>query len=151
MAPIPRRRRAAGFTIGEVLAALAILTFVFISSISALSVGFKMLEEARASTLASQILQSQIENIRVRSWAEVEAMAADPSYRTFPIEIDSSLAHFPKFECACDFHPVSGYESVMKQVMITVAWTTQDGRSRTRRYTTLVAKDGISDFYYRAP
>lgn len=146
-----RHRRASAFTLVEVMAALTILLLVFLSSIAALNIGFKMLEEARASTLASQILQSEIENIRLRSWDEVQAMAADPAYRQFPVEINSELANFPKFECSCNFYPVSGYETKLTEAVVTVAWSAKDGRSRTRRYMTLVAKDGISDFYYRAP
>ena len=80
------------------------------------------------------------------------ALAADPSQREFTVELDTTLTGFPKFSCTRDFHKVTvnGDDDVLKQAVVSVAWTTNDGRARTRRYITYLAKDGINDYYYRA-
>lgn len=135
--------RASGFTVAEVLIAVTILLLVFVSSISAISVGFKLLEEARASTLASQILQSEVENLRLRNWAEITAM---PSSAPFVVEIDPSIKNFPKFECTRTIETV---RMGLKQAVISVTWKTSDARTRTRRYVTYIAEDGAYDYYYR--
>ncbi len=144
MAPTYSRRvRAPGFTLAEVLIAVTILLLVFVSSISAITVGFKLLEEARASTLASQILQSEVENLRLRNWAEITAM---PASAPFVVEIDPTIKNFPKFECSRKIETV---RSGLKQAVLSVAWKTSDGRARTRRYVTYIAEDGAYDYYYR--
>lgn len=131
---------------------MTVLLLVFLSSVGALNIGFKMLEEARASTLASQILQSEIENLRLRNWTQIKDLAADPTLREFTVELDTTLTGFPKFACTRDFYTVTvdGSDDLLKQAVVSVAWTTNDGRSRTRRYMTYLAKDGINDYYYRA-
>jgi len=122
---------------------MTILLLVFLSSLAALSIGFKMLEEARASTLASQILQSEMENLRLKNWVQLGAL---PGTEPFSVEVDSSLTGFPNFVCTRSLYEV---DTNIKQAVLTVAWTSKDGRARARRYVTYIAKDGINDYFYR--
>lgn len=137
------RRHTAAFTITEIMIAMTVLLLVFISSIAGLSIGFRMLEEARTSTLASQILQSEMENLRLKNWAQLNAL---PATAPFSVEVDTALNNFPNFVCTRSLYDV---RSDLKEAVLTVAWITTDGRSRTRRYVTYIAKDGINDYYYR--
>lgn len=142
MAPSYRRRQAAGFTLTEVLIAMTILLMVFLSSLAALNIGFKMLDEARASTLASQILQSEIENLRLRNWPDIVSL---PETEPFVVEVDPALTNFPTFTCQRSIYAV---RDGLKQAVVTVAWKSLSGQSRTRRYTTYIARDGMYDYYY---
>ncbi len=122
---------------------MTVLVLVFLSSIAGLSIGFKMLEEARASTLASQILQSEMENLRLKNWTQLNNL---PATEPFTVEVDTALTGFPTFACTRSIYEV---QSDIRQAVLTVAWTTADGRARTRRYVTYIAKEGINDYFYR--
>lgn len=143
MTPPLRRKHASGFTITEVLIAMTVLLFVFMSALATLTIGFRMLEEARTSTLASQVLQSEMENLRLKNWAQLTAL---PATEPFSVEVDTSLTGFPSFTCSRSLYPV---QSDIKQAVLTVAWVAKDGRARSRRYVTYITKDGINDYFYR--
>lgn len=138
-----RRDCASGFTLAEVLISITVLVLVFMSALAGLSIGFKMLEEARVSTLASQILQSEMENLRLKNWAQLNAL---PATASFEVEVDAVVTNFPDFDCTRSLYEV---RDDLKQAVLTVAWITNDGRARSRRYVTYIAKEGINDYYYR--
>ena len=64
-----RPRDTRGFTIIELALASFIMAFGIAASIIALQVGFRALDVARDSTLASQIMQSEIERLRLMAWS----------------------------------------------------------------------------------
>lgn len=122
---------------------MTVLLFVFMSALAALTIGFRMLEEARTSTLASQILQSEMENLRLKNWTQLNAL---PATEPFTIEVDTALAGFPKFSCTRSLYTV---QADIRQAVLTAAWVSKDGRARSRRYVTYIAKEGINDYFYR--
>jgi hypothetical protein len=127
----------------EIMIAMTVLLLVFMSALAGLTIGFRMLEEARTSTLASQVLQSEIENLRLKNWTQLSAM---PATEPFSVEVDTTLSGFPNFVCTRSIYTV---QSDMKEAVLTVAWTAKDGRARSRRYITYLAKGGINDYFYR--
>lgn len=138
-----RRGKRGAFTLVEVMAAMTVLILVMMSSIAAMTIGFRILEDARLSTLASQVLQSEVENIRLKNWAQLSALPASASFT-----VDSSLltASFNKFNCT---RSVSDLHADMKQVTVSLTWSSMDGRPHTRRYVTYIGKNGLNDYYYR--
>jgi capsule polysaccharide modification protein KpsS len=84
-----------------------------------------------------------MENLRLKNWTQLGSM---PPTEPFEVEVDTSLTGFPQFVCTRSLYEV---RADMKQAVLTVAWTTNDGRARARRYTTYIAKDGINDYFYR--
>lgn len=143
MTPQEKRRGASAFTIMEVMIAMTVLLLVFMSALAGLTIGYRMLEEARTSTLASQILQSEMENLRLKNWTQLNAM---PATEPFTIEVDTALAGFPNFVCTRSIYTV---QADIKEAVLTVAWVAKDGRARSRRYITYLAKEGINDYFYR--
>ncbi len=66
--------RSAGFTIVEVMMAATILVVVFVGMIEATVIGSGMMDTARRQTLAAQILNHEIEALRLHSWTAISAL-----------------------------------------------------------------------------
>ena len=64
----------AGFTLIEVGIAALVLVVAFIGMIRALTFTSGLMDHARRQTVATQILAHEIEQLRLRSWAEISAL-----------------------------------------------------------------------------
>jgi len=125
------------------MTAMTVLILVLVSCIGATSIGFRLLEDARLNTLASQVLQSEMENLRLKNWTQFGAL---PASAPFTPETTLDSGSFKKFSCV---RSITDVRTDMKQVKLTLTWKSMDGRPHTRSYLTYVARDGINDYYYR--
>ena len=153
----PRRRASeAGFTIIEVALSAFVLTFGICSSIIALQMGFKALDVARDSTLAAQIMQSEIERLRLLPWNNASTVAKDSIFELDPSEVvplssmfTANAALAAKFTVirtvAPDLDPL---RTDVRYITVTVTWTAYSGKSYNRSFTTMYAKNGLYDYYY---
>lgn len=66
-----RARSRRGYSLIEVMIASLVLILVFISCITALQAGFRMVDNARMANLADQTIQSQIESIKLLHWGYI--------------------------------------------------------------------------------
>jgi prepilin-type N-terminal cleavage/methylation domain-containing protein len=135
-------RKNDGFTLVEVVVASLVLGLVFVSSITTLTYGYKLLENARFNTLASQVIQSEIETLRLRNWSQISAL---PAKAAIAISSDMSTAAFNKFS---GWRVVSSSRPDTKLIVVGVQWTATSGQVHSRRYTTYMTKDGLNDYYY---
>jgi len=152
--PPARTRRAhraeKAFTILEVMTAASILVLTLTSSLIVLQRGFQAIDSARYTTLAGQILQSQMEKIRLLNWSQltdpVNGPAASP---TFTPDVATSSAQLSHFSCTQSITDApSPFTGTMKDITLTATWTGTDGRRKSLSYTTRYGQNGISDFFY---
>ena len=134
--------RTDGFTLIETMIAAALLVLVFVSSIGAMTIGFRLLEDARFNTLSSQVLQSEIENLRLKNWSDVSTLPASES-----ITIESALdaASFNRFTCV---RKITSVRADTKRIVVALSWSSMNGKVNTRSYVTYMTKDGLNDYYY---
>jgi prepilin-type N-terminal cleavage/methylation domain-containing protein len=137
-----RFRKNDGFTLVEIIVAALILGMVFVSSIATLTYGYKLIENARFNTLASQVIQSEIETLRLKNWAQISTL---PSHETVTISSGLATASFNKFTC---WRNISSIRANTKRIIVSVQWTASSGIVHFRRYTTYMTKDGLNDYYY---
>ena len=78
-------RKEAAFSIVDVMMGATILVVGLMGLIQAVTIGSEMLATARRQTLAAQILDQEIENLRFQTWATISGYAAGPT----TITIDS--------------------------------------------------------------
>ena len=123
--------------------AVMIMSLVFVSSIAALTIGFRVLEDSRMSTLASQVLQSEMENLRLKNWSQISAL---PASEPFTIDTTLDTSSFQKFTCT---RRITDVRTDLKQITLVVQWNAMDGKSRVRRYITYMGENGLNDYYYR--
>jgi len=156
IAPTPPpawRRRCQGMTMAEVMIAAVILGFVIMSSLTALSQAYGFTRHARMTTLAGQIVQSVMEDLRLRNFNELKAYAAQSQPVSFSSTLESERfsSNFTQgFSLAGEFSTLvaSAPPQLGKiSVMLTVTWTEQ-GTVFHRHLATYFSEKGLSDYYY---
>jgi Tfp pilus assembly protein PilV len=146
-----RNRR--GMTMAEVLIAATLLAFVIMSSLTALSRSYGFTRHARMVTLASQIAQSIMEDLRLRNFSDLKTYAAQAQ----PVNFASTLAteRFASsfttgFALTGQFTTLVASSSTQLgkiSVTLTVTWS-ENGSTFTRSLTTYFSEKGLSDYYY---
>ncbi len=157
----PRRRSSKGFTIVEVMVAASVLVLVLSSSLFVIQAGMRAIDTARYTTLAGQVLQSQMEKLRLLTWTQLTHPTYGPvAFPTFAPDLtSSSTAQINRFtaggvaaRCAQTITaPSTGlasFDDAFRIITLTATWNGMDGRPHTLTYTTHYAKNGISDFFY---
>jgi hypothetical protein len=147
--PFMRKGRRA-FTVIEVALSATVMAFAIAGSIVVLQAGLKAVDGARNTTLASQIIQSEMERIRLLNWSEVNALPASADIdlsQIFPAS-STTTAMTARFTAARACADVSGKTGEMKSITITVNWIGIDNLTHTRSTTGYYCKDGLYDYYY---
>jgi len=114
-----------GFTIVEVMMAAVILVVGFISMISALTVGSELLATAQRQTIAAQILQHEMEKLRLKDWAD---LSDDPNEGSTLYDSDLAALDTAIASSGVSFYLVksisnSSLSTDQIEVTLTVTWT----------------------------
>ncbi len=149
-----RRRRTHGFTLVEVAIAAFVMALAIATSLTALQYSYKLIDNARYTTLAGQILQSQMEKLRLLTWAQLTDPVNGPvAYPTFTPDVSlatsAQLSHFTSCTQTIVDAP-SPFNATMKDITLSATWVGTDGRKHTLSYFTRYGENGISDFFYTA-
>jgi type II secretory pathway pseudopilin PulG len=147
-----------GFTIVEVMAAAIVMALAISSSLIVLQHGMRAIDTARYTTLAGQILQSQMEKLRLLTWTQLTHPTYGPvAFPTFTPDLAAtSVAQMNRFtaggvtgQCAQSIVAAPApFDTSMKEIKLTATWTGMDGRSHSLSYITYYGKNGLSDFFY---
>ena len=140
-------------TISEVLIAATLLAFVVMTSLTALSQAYGFTRHARMVTLAGQIGQSVMEDLRLRNFSSIKTYAAQSQ----PVSFSSIFAserfasNFTTgFDASGSFTTLiaSGPSTPGKiAVTITVTWS-ERGSNFSRSLITYFGEQGLSDYIY---
>lgn len=152
-----RRRASAGFTLVEVMAATFVMLFAISSAILVMQSGFRALDTARKTTLAAQIMQSEMEQMRMLSWSRAQALITPE-----PAKIDITTI-FPQntaaeikileemkntFTAKRTASYMSGTSDEIIEIGIIITWRGIDGVSHKRSSSTRYCKNGLYNYYY---
>ncbi len=146
----------AGFTIFEVALAAFVMAIGIATAIIAMQMGFKSLNDARDTTLAAQIMQSEIERLRLMAWDRTSDAIAENSIIELPSSATVSLSTMftsntalaAKFTVTRTVTADGTRPSEVKNIALSVTWKSYDGRSHTRTFDTIYCKNGLYDYYY---
>ncbi len=150
VAPHPRaaglarhRRGGAAFTLLEVMVAAVVLVLGITTAIVTLQRGFQAVDTARHYTFASQVMQSELERLRLKSWAQVQSLQdSQETGVDVPSVAGTGAARFTCTRTICDL------KTDMKEIMLISTWRGYDGRSHTARLITRYGKSGLYDYFY---
>lgn len=126
------------------------------TSIMVLQRGYQSLDDARNTTLATQVLQSLMEDLRLKNWTQVnELQAASSNGVSGNVTIDSSFtgysttaaAMLSDFTCTRTVADVSG-QSNMKLLTLAVTWVGYNGTSHSLSFSSYYGKSGLYDYFY---
>lgn len=145
--PSPARPRRRAFTIVEVMIAGTVMALAITTAITTMQSAFLALDSARNTTLASQILQGEIEKLRLLSWealGKLQPTGPEPT----KVEIDPVITRRPnignRFALTRDIDPIG---TSMMEITMTITWRGYDGRTHERFYKTYYAKEGLYDYF----
>jgi prepilin-type N-terminal cleavage/methylation domain-containing protein len=157
-----------GFTLIEVVMASVIMLVGIIGSVTVLITGSRMLESSRQQTVASQILRSETERLRLTDWSTMQQLwsaqqayaASHPANPTPPIDLTTRypVASYPsfatvltnfQFRCTQLIEKDVDGKTDYNRVTFTVTWVDHRGDSHTRSSAAYVAKNGLYVSYQR--
>lgn len=124
-----------------------VMTLGIGTSLLGLMTGFRTLDVARSTTLASQVLQSEMERLRLMSWSDIELLSGTHTVDLATVFTDDP-ALAARFTLTRTVGDVAGRIGGMKEVVLQTSWQTVDGRVITRSFRTYYAKHGLYDYYY---
>lgn len=154
----PSHQRRREFTIVEVMVAASVMVLTLASSLLVVQQGMRALDTARYTTLAGQILQSQMEKLRLLTWTQLTNTTSGPvAFSTFTPDLTatatSQIQRFTAGGAAgkCSQSIVdapSPFDATMKIITLTAEWKGIDGTPHNLSYITHYGKSGIPDFFY---
>lgn len=114
-----------------------VLLLGIVTAITTLQRGFQSLDSARNLTAASQLMQSEMERLRLKNWNQIEAMQAEGDTR---FELEGA-----RFVCTLS---IQDLKADMKEIVLSADWRGYDGRPQTARLITRYGKSGLNDYFY---
>jgi Tfp pilus assembly protein PilV len=134
-------QRVRGFTIIEAMIATMILGLVLGSVLAVTSQSARYLSDLRRTARSSQVLQQKVEDIRLLSWSDVQAL---PSTFTDPNDATGSYAGFITQSA---FDSYNGQTTVTK-ITLGVVWTNSNTHVMTNTLTTLISNGGLNKYIF---
>lgn len=137
----PRR----GFTLLEVMIAAIVLILGITTAITTMQRGFHAIDTARHYTYASQVMQSEMERLRLKNWSQLQAMQ-DSNDTSVAVATVAGTAS-ESFVCK---RTIRDLRIDMKEIELVSTWRGVDGRAHTARYLARYSKSGLYDYFYTA-
>lgn len=137
-----------------------VMAFGIATSIIALQMGFRAIDVSRDSTIAAQIMQSEIERLRLLPWNNASTTAVDSIFELplnraelVPLETMFSgnpalIAKYTVWRTVTLDPDTTSPRSDVRHITVRVHWRSYDGRRHTRSFTTMYAQNGLYDYYY---
>lgn len=127
--------------------ASTVMAFALSTSVLVIMGGFKSIDVARNMTLASQVLQSEMERIRLMDWGDIHALQGQQNVDLATV-FTSNTAIAARFSLVRTVSDVTDKIGEMKLIVLQATWTNSSGRSVSRSFTTYYTKNGLYDYYY---
>lgn len=143
-------RRAAAFTLAEVVISVGILTISAVGLMGSFRYAFFAMRMARENQRATQIILERAEAIRCFNWdVLISGTNVPPTFTEYyDPTVTNAMGTVYSGTVKIDNVPFSNsYSTNMRQMTITVAWTTA-GIQRGRTNITYVSRDGVQNYVY---
>lgn len=121
-----------------------VMVLAITSAITTLQRGFQALDTARNTTYASQVMQSELERLRLKSWAQIQTLQDSGESA---VTVSGITGGSGSFRCA---RTISDLKTDMKQITLVSTWNGYDGRPHTVSYITRYGRSGLYDYFYTA-
>jgi prepilin-type N-terminal cleavage/methylation domain-containing protein len=137
------RRPAArtGFTLLEVMVSAAILALGIAGVVTVSQQGLLALDTSRHLSAASSVMQSEMERLRLMSWAQLQ-IVQDAGNQEVPVDENQG-----RYTC---LREIKNVKPGMKEITLVSTWKGMDGQTHTARLVTRYGKTGLNDYFYTA-
>lgn len=157
------------FTLIEVLMAATVLVVSFTAVIQAVTMGAEMIDTARKQQIAQQIIEGEINGLRLGNWSDITNLADGTTYTATINSTGNSITdtiHFKlgnnpdlmlqakSFSCqvvASYLRPASATSSTVTFLSVTyqVSWTSTSNRTHARTNTAFFGQNGLHLSYQK--
>jgi Tfp pilus assembly protein PilV len=127
------------FTLVEVMVAATVLILGVVSVIMISQRGLQTLDSARHLAGASQLLQSEMERLRLMSWEQLQALQDAGTTATTADALPAGYGF------SRDIHDL---KTNMKEISLSASWQGYDGSTHSVRLITRYGKLGLNDYFY---
>lgn len=144
-------RTSVAFTLIEVMIAIFVFSAVFIGFYMNLSQGFAVMDTSRENMRATQLLDQQMETIRLYTWSQINTSGFVPTNFTAQFNPSSQSTNGPVFYGTIVITNASmaeSYASNFVWVTVGVTWTSANSKQHSRQMSTLVSQYGLHNYYY---
>ena len=145
--------RRLAFTLTEVMFAVVIVGVEFVSLYVAISQGFAVVQSARENLRATQIMQEQVEIIRVLDWDKITKTQSpwlfNASFYPASGTNNSGVVYSGKINITEATTMPSAYAADMRLIVVTLSWTNGANArlTRNRELRTLVSRYGLHNYF----
>lgn len=122
----------------------AVLTLVLAGSFSGLGQALCISEVVQSSNFAAQLLQSEMDEIHLLQWSEVNSLEGTKSF-----DPRKNFSTVPLRDYSCT-QIVSAKGGSQKEIRLIVEWTDLRGKRHSQEYVTYYTKEGLFDYSYRS-
>ncbi len=138
------------YSIIEVMIGSGLVGILFLALYAAFGHGFRVIQVARESLRATQILEEKMETIRLYTWTEINTAGFIPANFTAPFYTSTNgtggITYSGKVSIV-DAPLTESYKADLKLVTVNVNWQSS-GILRQRTMETLVSQYGIQNYKY---
>lgn len=135
--------------------AATVMLLAIVTSLTTLQFGMRSVDTARSMTLASQIMQSEMEILRLQNWAQIIALdgtneinASNSITTGSATTLDATLTNIASaFRCYRTVESISGRANI-RRIALRITWRGVDGRPHQLSYESRYARNGLSDYFY---
>jgi prepilin-type N-terminal cleavage/methylation domain-containing protein len=131
-----------GFTLVEVMVAAALLAMGTVGVLLTSQQGLQALDTSRRLASASQLMQSELERLRLMSWAQLQSLQDSGSTT---VVLEQAVA--ARYSCRREIRDL---KFNMKEISLVATWKGFDGRPHTARLITRYGRAGLNDYFYTA-
>ncbi len=130
-----------GFSLVEVMVASCVLMVGLGGTVLTVKNSLTTISHARHLGTASQIMQSELERLRLRNWAQLQALqdSGDSTVTTTEAPRGSRLT------CT---RQIRDLRDGLKEITIEARWGGTTDRPHTARLVTRYARSGLNDYFY---
>lgn len=140
--------------------AVMVMAFGIMTSLTVLQMGLRGMDTARNTTIAAQLLQSVMEDMRMLPWNatspqnSIASLEATNNNTAGNVTLDASftnadpaaIAMVSRFTITRNITDIS---ASMKMLDLTATWTGIDGRLHSVKYSSYYGQNGIHDYLIR--
>lgn len=147
---IRSRRATAATTLIEALIASGCFATVAAGVLAMITQGVRTAGTSQESLRATQILDEQMEGIRLYTWDEINSNGFIPATFTAPFYTNQQVVdsfNYTGHVSIVDAGLTESYSNDCKWVTVTLDWNRQ-GIPETRTMKTLISRYGLHNYYY---
>jgi Tfp pilus assembly protein PilV len=146
-------RRVMAFTMLEVMLAVLVVSVTFAGFYLCLSQGFASTEMNREDLRATQLLQQQMETIRLYTWSQINSNGFIPATFTAPFNAvgiqGSNAPVYTGYITITNAPMTESYATNHVLVTVLLKWNSGNGNQpHSRQMSTIVSQYGLHNYFY---